>query len=214
MPNISTEIIPITEIEDPRETKTNIISIEDSKTQVITALNMLDTMYKENINAYAQKLHDCSRKIEDKKNQLTPLYKEIEPHKKALDTTEKEVDYALRALENLTEKWCQKSMVITELDSELSNLEHSSNDRKKILKHRNQTVKELDFEIEETELLLLKHELEKQNILLLIEPIEQQILALKQSIKELEAEKRYVEASELHSLSSSHTQKIHKALPQ
>ena len=211
MANITTEIVPI--IEEPIETKNKKISIENSNTQVVTALNMLDAIYKENINAYAQKLHDCSRRIEDKKNQLTPLYKEIEPHKEALNTTEKEVDYALRALENLTEKWCQKSMVITELDSELSNLEHSTNEREQILKHRNETVKELDFEIEETELLLLKHELEKQNILLLIEPIEQQIMALKQSIKELEAKKRYIEASQLHSLSSPHTQEINKALP-
>ncbi len=198
MADITTEIVSI--VEDSIETKDKKISAEDSKTQVITALNMLDAMYKENINAYAQKLHDCSRKIEDKKNQLASLYKEIGPHKEALETTQKEVDYALRALENLTEKWCQKSMVITELESELSNLEHSTSERKQILKHRNETIKELEFEIEETELLLLKYELEKQNILLLIEPIEQQIVILKQSINTLESEKRYIEASQLHGL--------------
>ena len=211
MANITTEIVPT--IEEPREKKDNHISVEESKTQIVTALNMLDTMHKENINTYAKKLHDYTRKIEDKKSQLTPLYKEMEPHKEALDNAQKEVDYMLRALENLTEKWCQKSMVISELDSELSNLEYSSNEREQILKHRNQTVKEIDFEIEEIELLLLKYELEKQNILLFIEPIGQKIIALKQSIKELEAEKRYIEASQLHTLSSNTIKNINKALP-
>ena len=212
MSDKTTKIVPI--IEEQQELSTNQISIEDSKSQVITALSMLDNIYKENITAYAQKLHECTYKIEQINNQIEPLYKELEPHKKSLEKIEKDIEYGVRTLEKLTEKWCQKSMVIDEIDDELNNLKHNSNEREQILKHRNIALKEIDFEIEETELLLLKNELEKQNILLLIEPIEQNIVELKHAIKEQEAKKRYIESSQLHNLSANSNQETNKALPQ
>ncbi|WP_295421515.1 hypothetical protein [Sulfurovum sp.] len=173
---------------------------EHVKAQVTMALSTLDTLYKENINAYAQELHACTRKIENARHQLELLYKEKEPHANALRLTEKEVDYALRLLERLTEEWCQKSAVISELESELTHLQHTSKERENILKNRNEALEKLHVEIEDIELSLLEHELQKQNILLLLEPIERKISTLEQSIRELESEKRYIEASHLHHL--------------
>jgi len=158
-------------------------------------------MYKKNISDYAEKLHTYTQEIENQKNQLALLLKEKAPHTTALLNIEKEVDYTLRLLERLTEGWCQKSVVITELDNELSHLNHTSDERKNILRERKQTLENLNTEIEDTELSLLEHELEKQNILLLLEPIERKIMALEQSIQSLESEKRYTEASQLHTLS-------------
>jgi len=164
---------------------------------------MLDTIYKENISAYAEKLHVCTREIENKKSQLTLLFKEKEPHNATRLTVEKEIDYALRLLEKLTEEWCQKSTVISELDNELKQLEHTSDTRKKVLEERNKTLEKLNDEVENLELSLLEYELEKQNILLFLEPIERKIITLEQNIQTLESEKRYIEASQLHSLSPS-----------
>jgi len=184
--------------------KTNVSEItqsKDSHGQVVAAMSMLDAMYKKNISDYAEKLHTYTQEIENQKNQLALLLKEKAPHTTALLNIEKEVDYTLRLLERLTEGWCQKSVVITELDNELSHLNHTSDERKNILRERKQTLENLNTEIEDTELSLLGHELEKQNILLLLEPIERKMMALEQSIQALESEKRYTEASQLHALS-------------
>jgi len=196
MENTSIELVAT----NSSEIEHNTLS-QNSQGQIITALSMLDTMYKDNISAYAQKLHTCTKEIENIKNQLTLLFKEKAPHTNSLISIEKEVDYNLRLLERLTENWCQKSIVITELDSELKHLNHASNERKNILRERKQTLKNLNTEIEDTELSLLEHELEKQNILLLLEPIERKIMSLEHSIQVLESEKRYIEASQLHALS-------------
>jgi len=175
----------------------------NSKSQVVTALSILDTMYKQNISDYAEKIYSCTQEIENKQIQLTQLIKEREPHNATLIHIKHEVDYTLRLLEKTTEEWCQKSVVVNELDNELTQLNHKSNERKKILKERNKTLENLKIEIEDNELLLLEHELERQNILLIIEPIERKIMSIEQEIQILESQKRYIEASQLHSLTPS-----------
>ncbi len=214
MANLTTEIVPI--IKEPQELIDNQISTENSKVEVVTALSMLDNIYKGNINNYANQLHEFTYKIEQINAQLKPLYEALKPHQKSLEIIEKDIDYALRTLENLTEKWCQKYMIINELDSELSNLKHNLRERKKILQHRNKDIEDIDSEIEDIELPLLQNELEKQNILMLIEPINEKILEFKNSIKKIEAQKHYIESSQLHNLSSKHNQEqeIDETLPQ
>ncbi len=176
---------------------------EQIKAQVTMALSTLDTLYKENINSYAQELHEYTRKIENVKGRIKLLIKEKEPHEKRLLLIQKEIDYELRLLERLTEEWSQKSIVICELEKELSQLDHSVQKRKDILKNRNVTLEKLSLEIEDIELSLLEHELEKQNLLLIIEPIEREINTLTQTKKELESQKHYMESSHLHHLTPS-----------
>jgi chromosome segregation ATPase len=202
MAHSSTRHTP-TIVSQASSTANNSDTPEHIKAQVTLALSTLDRLYKKNISSYAQELHECTRKIEDAHNRLEYLNKEKEPHTNALLSTEKEVDYALRLLEKLTEEWNQKSVVISEIESELTQLDHSSQERKKILKNRNEILGKLYLEIEDLELSLLEHELQKQNILLIIEPIEREIITLEQSIRELESEKRYIESSHLHHLSPS-----------
>jgi len=172
----------------------------DSKLQVVTALSMLDTMYKKNISDYAEKLYSCTQEIENKQTQLTQFLKEKEPHNATLIHIKNELDYTIRLLEKTTEEWCQKSVVINELDNELAQLNHASDERKDILRERNKTLENLKIEIEDNELLLLEHELERQNILLVLEPIERKIMSIEEEIQILESQKRYIEASQLHSL--------------
>ena len=197
MENVSTELIPAT---NKTEVEPNTIS-KHSQNQVVMAMSMLDTMYKKNISDYAEKLHNCIREIENKKNELALLLKEKSPHTTTLLSIEKEVEYTMRLLERLTEDWCQKSVVIAEIDNELTHLKHTDKERKNILRERNEILEKLQIEIEDIELLLLKHELEKQNILLFLEPIERKIITLEQNIQALESEKHYIESSQLHTLS-------------
>jgi chromosome segregation ATPase len=200
MENVPTQHTQIDSVQTSSATHKGNTS-QHVKAQVTMALGALDTLYKENIKAYAQELHSYTQKIENAHTQLVLLHKEKEPHTNTLLSLEKEVDFALRLLKRLTEEWCQKSVVISELENELTHLEHTSKERKKILKNRNETLMKLHIEIENTELILLEHELQKQNILLLLEPIERKITTLEQFIKELESEKHYIETYRLHQLS-------------
>jgi len=193
-PAIGREILPVSE---PNK------SLADMKAEVVMALSHLDALYRQNIHAYAEKLHDYTRKIENAQNHLAQYYKEKEPYDNRLSMTQKEIDHLLLLLERLTQEWNQKSAVICELENELSQLNHSSKERKDILKGRNETIIKLESEIEDIELLVLEQELQKQNVLLEIEPLEREINALERSIKELESEKRYIEALHLHQISPS-----------
>ncbi|SFV70775.1 Myosin heavy chain [hydrothermal vent metagenome] len=179
------------------------------KAEMAMALTALDTLYKENISAYANELHTRTHKIEKLQNHLDVLLKEKKPQTDRLQTHQHEIDYMLRLLERLTQEWTQKSLVIRELESELSQLNHSDKEREQILKTRNETLKNLTIEIEEIELSLLENELQKQNILLFLEPIEQEIKSLRETIKNLESEKRYIETTYLHKLSPSSASSNH-----
>jgi len=173
------------------------------KAEVTMALSALDSLYKENISAYANEIHAYTHKIEKLQSRLEVLLKEKEPHTATLQTHQHDTDYTLRSLEKLTEEWTQQSLVITALENELKQLDHSPKEREQILKARNETLKSLTLEIENIELLLLEHELQRQNTLLFMEPIEREIKTLEQSIKDLESEKRYVESAYLHKISPS-----------
>jgi len=200
MSNSSTPLTP--EVLETTSTATQKHdNIAHVKAQVTLALSALDSLYKKNISDYAKELHKATRNIENTRYQLAELYKEKEPHTNALHAVEKEVDYALRLVERLTEQWCQKSLVIKEIEIELSQLSQTEKEQKQILKDRNDSLVKIHLEIENIELSLLEHELEKQNILLFIEPIERKITILEQTIKELESEKQYIETSHLHQLS-------------
>jgi len=157
--------------------------------QVAMALSALDNRYKENIADYAQELHSCTHKIEMARIDLEMLQKQKEPHDNTLLLVEKELEYALRLLERLTEQWVRKTAVVSELETELENLGHSE-ESGSVLQSRRTELESLQTEIEDLELTLLNHELEKQNLLLKIEPAERRMAALEQSIRELESKKR------------------------
>jgi len=170
---------------------------EQIRAQVTMALSALDSRYKENIADYAQELHSCTHKIDVARIELEMLHKQKEPHDHELFSVKKEVEYALRLLERLTEQWVQKTMVVSELKNELKNLGHSK-ESDSVLQRRKAELNSLQLEIEDLELTLLSHELEKQNVLLKMEPVERRIDALEKSIRELESQKRYIETSYLH----------------
>jgi len=169
------------------------------------ALSALDRLYKENISAYADEIHTCTQQIEQIQSRLAALDKEKEPFASALYTCEKDVDYTLRLLEKHTQGWAEKRLVLHELDRELEQLDHPTTDRQERLKSRQETLHRLTLEIENIELLLLEHELQRQNTLLEMEPIEREIKILKQSLKDLESKKRYIESAHLHYLSPTQT---------
>ena len=168
--------------------------------QVTMALSALDSRYKENIAAYGEKLHHTIQTIETQKIRLASLQKEQAPHHAALSRTEKEIDYALRLLERLTEQFIQQCLVITDLEATLGHAASSQENRAPI-QARYRTLHALKEEIEALELSLLNHELERENILLTLEPLTHETDALEQKIAQLESQKHYIESSHLHRLS-------------
>ena len=165
--------------------------------QVTMALSTLDSRYKENIANYAQELHECTHKIETVRISLDLLAKEKEPHTNALLAVEKEIDHGVRMLEHFTEQWIQKTVVVSELEMELKQLE-ALQEKKMMFKHRRKELNGLQHEIGDLELTLLKHELEKENLLLKMEPLDHKIRALQKTLRELESQKHYIESSHLH----------------
>ena len=170
---------------------------EQVSAQVAMALGALDSRYKENIADYAQELHSCTHQIDMARIDLDMMHKQKEPHRNALYSVEKELEYAMRLLERLTEQCVQKTLVVAELETELENLGHSG-ESEAVLQSRRTELKSLEKEIGDLELTLLDHELEKQNLLLKIEPIERKIDAVERKIRELESKKRYIESAHLH----------------
>jgi chromosome segregation ATPase len=172
-----------------------------AKTDVLIALNALDGIYKNNIRTYAEGLHACTQQIEDAKNRLEVLYKEIEPHSTTLLIHQKEIDFELRTLERFSQEWKESMLVIHALEKELSQLNHSKQAQEQILKNRQDTMNKLNNDIIETEIRLLKHELQKQNIVLLLEPTKREVTVLELHIKKLKSQKHYIESAYLHNLS-------------
>jgi len=170
---------------------------EQTVAKVAMALSALDSRYKENIADYAQEIHSYTHKIDSARIELEMTRKQKEPYDDALSPVEKEIEYALRLLQRLTDQYIQKTVVASELENELKNLGHSE-ESKGVLQSRHTELDRLQTEIEELELTLLDYELEKQNLLLKIEPIVRKISALEQNIRELESKKRYIESAHLH----------------
>jgi chromosome segregation ATPase len=190
------EYIPTNQVTDFPKTENNEISSQTTA-QVTMALSALDSRYKENVAAYAQELYSCTHKIETARITLDLIYKEKEPYSKGLLSLEKEIDHEIRMLEHFTEQWIQKTVVVTELENELKQLDQTK-ESDMMFQHRRNELKKLQEETEDLELTLLKNELEKQNLLLKLEPINHKIYAVQKNIRELESQKRYIESSHLH----------------
>ena len=205
-------IIPITE-------KTSILTHKDEiastslKTEVMLALSTLDNIYRENITSYADSIHTITREIEDACNALEQLNTKIKPQTHRLVEIEKEINYHVRTLERFTQEWSETTVVIHVLTKELSQLNHSESERDTVVKSRKELLQKLQKDIDTTEIVLLEHALEKQNIILAIEPTTHEIHTLELHIKNLKSKKHYIETSHLHQLSpqSQHQKTLHLA---
>jgi len=175
-------------------TEQNALHAAQTKAHVAMALSALDSRYKENLASYAEELHACTHRIETAQIELDHLKEKQKPYLDAISEIEKEIDYEIRMLERLSEQYVQKSMVNIELEKELSSLEQTESS----LAYRKEELHKLDHEIAELELSLLQHELQRQNNKLLLEPIEQDIRAKEKQLRQLQAEKHYIESSHLH----------------
>ena len=175
-------------------TEQNALHAAQTKAHVAMALSALDSRYKENLASYAEELHACTHRIETAQIELDHLKEKQKPYLDAIREIEKEIDYEIHMLERLSEQYVQKSMVNIELEKELSSLEQTESS----LAYRKEELHKLDHEIAELELSLLRHELQHQNNKLLLEPIEQDIRAKEKQLRQLQAEKHYIESSHLH----------------
>jgi chromosome segregation ATPase len=191
-------------------TTENALHAAQTKAHVAMALSALDSRYKENLATYADALHACIHHIETARIELEHLKEKRRPYREALLASEKEIDQEMRMLERLSEQYVQKDIVITELKKELASVEETPSQTS--LPYRENELASLKKEIENLELLLLELELDRQNHLLLLEPIEQEIRAKEKHLRQLEAEKHYIESSHLHRITQVATEQQPKLL--
>jgi chromosome segregation ATPase len=168
-------------------------------TQHVTmALGKMESAYKERISAFADELHHLSAKIDKLTKEIALLEKAKATEEQVVEILGREIDSELKFLERQTDQILRKAEVTAELQSELNTL--SSAESEHLLRSRHLILKELNKEIEETEIILLQKELERENRELELEPKRQQIRTLQMQINELQAQKRYIESSGMHKL--------------
>jgi chromosome segregation ATPase len=199
-----------TDKEPELTTAESALHAAQTKAHVAMALSALDSRYKENLAAYAEELHACIHRIETARIELEHLKEKRKPYREALLAAEKEIDHEMRMLERLSEQYVQKSLIIIELKKELASA--GDTETQSSLPYRENELASLNTEIENLELLLLDHELERQNHLLSLEPVEQQIRAKEKHLRQLEAEKHYIESSHLHRITKVSTDQQPKLL--
>jgi len=168
-------------------------------TQHVTmALGKMESAYKERVAAFADELHQLGAQIDKLTKEIELLEKAKEHDEQVVTLLDREIDSELKFLERQTDQLLRKAEVTAELQSELNTLRSSETEH--LLRSRHLILKELNREIEETEIILLQKELEKQNRELELEPKRQQIRTLQLQINELQAQKRYIESSGMHKL--------------
>lgn len=180
-------------------TTTESVAREMEITQHVTmALGKMESAYKERVAAFADELHQLGAQIDKLTKEIELLEKAKEQDEQIVTLLDREIDSELKFLERQTDQLLRKAEVTAELQSELNAL--PSNESEHLLRSRHLILKELNKEIEETEIILLQKELEKQNRELELEPKRQQIRTLQLQINELQAQKRYIESSGMHKL--------------
>ena len=171
----------------------------DPKAYLNAAIDSIEKGYKERIAALADEIHKLDAQIEQLSKDAALLEEEKAPQEERVTQLDQEITAETKFLERLTEQLVKKAEVTAELKQELDRVQEPGSTH--LLHNRKLILKELQKEIEETEIQLIEKELERQNHLIEIEPKRQQIRALRMRINALQAQKRYIESSGMHRLS-------------
>jgi len=170
----------------------------DLAMQLHTALRHIEQGYSERIAALADEIHKLDAQIEQIEKDIALLEKEKAPQEEHIERLDREIESEMKFIEKLSEQLIKKAEVTAELKQELDTLPSSESSH--MLQNRKMILNELKKEIEETEILLMQKELDRQNSLIEIEPIRQQIKSLQVQKNALKAQKRYAESSGMHKL--------------
>jgi chromosome segregation ATPase len=168
------------------ENSKDVVSVEansSSSYNLATALIEIDKKYQEQIYNFMTQLHNLNSEIDNFKNEIKTIQESIETEEQELQELNTQIKAELLHLEKLNETFLKKASIALEVEKlDVSNSVYKD------------MIEELDEEIRELEIDILQKELQKENLQLKIMPSLQKIAELKSKIKELEAQKRYIES--------------------
>ena len=176
--------------------QSELIHRSEATQQIMMALSNIDLNYKKEINAYAQELQELILEIEKCKNHIELLQQQSQANEAKQEAFKYDIGYELRLLEKLSNTFIQEVKVLEELRNYLDQSALKVRIREKVQSLRRQLE-----EIEETEQTLLEKELEYQNTLQELLPFRKEIETLSCKIRELEAQKHYLETTKIHQIS-------------
>ncbi len=155
--------------------------------------------YRDGIIAYSEGVSRYVLEISKLKAHISTEKKLIEKDEATLLVLERQVGYDEKLLHKYNNNFSKKINSIQELNREykemLDNAEYLKLDKRKL-----HELQEILDEIEELEMAVLQHELERVNLLLKLEPKRRVILALEKELKELKLDKVYFESTKLQQI--------------
>jgi len=178
--------------------KALIHSVSQS-TNIPSIINEIDNYYKQGTLVYAEGISRYKIEIEKLLYSIEKLLNEKQEEESILLDVEQELAIDTRLLERLQNDFMKKLHAIEELKTEYKDVLDETEYRKR-LKVKTRKLHKVEDEIEELELIHLKHELKRINCLEILEPKRLEVDMLKESVKELELEKEHFALTKLHQL--------------
>ena len=197
----STSLVDVTDYKDSKIENMELQLKENSlKMNFISKLQEIDTVYQQGADEYRGNIQQFNLEIEQLKSELNLKNSKNKKEEKELLDVENELNYTNRQFESLHNKFNQKLHSLNELSTEYKEIlgevkYKESHERKE------RGIFELVDEIEETELTLLKHELQRINIAAILSKKQKVVEELELSLKEVELKKSYYESIGLKKVS-------------
>jgi len=178
-------------VKQPKNTSQQRVSIH--------AIREIENHYREGIIAYAEGLSRYVLEISKLKANISTETKLIEKDEERLLILERNVGYDEKLLQKYNDDFSQKIHSIQELDREYKDMLDTQEYKKLEIRKKHELQKSLD-EIEELEMVLLQHELERLNLFIKLEPKRRLIRDLKSELTELKLDKEHFESTKLYQI--------------
>jgi len=190
----STSLVEINEHKDAKIENMELQLRENNlKMDFISKIQEIDNIYQKGASEYTETIHRYNLEIEQLKSDINLKNSKNKKEEKDLLDIENELSYTSRHFETLHNKFNQKLHSINELSTEYKEV-LSKEKYNETLIRKEREIFELVDEIEELELTLLKHELQRINIASILSKKQKVVELLESELKEVELKKSYFES--------------------
>jgi len=196
------EVIDENDIEVNNKISEELVPINENKIKmdVVSTIKEIDTLYKKGVYKYTESIHRYNIEIEKLKCEIELENKKNMEEERTFFAVESILEHESKIFETLHHRFTQKLESIVELKEEYKE-SLDANIYNEKLSRKEREFFSLLAEIEEKEMSLLTQELEKVNLSNTLAKKLKKVEDLTRSLKELELEKGYFEATELQKLS-------------
>jgi len=190
----STSLVEVSEYKDSKIENMELQLKENSlKMEFISKIQEIDSIYQQGASKYTGTIQQYNLEIEQLKSEINLKNSKNKKEEKELLDVENELNYTSRQFEALHNKFNQKLHSINELSTEYKEILGEIK-YKETLERKEREIFEIVDEIEELELIFLKHELQRINIAAILLKKQKEVEELEVKLKEIELKKSYYES--------------------